>query len=282
VEAGILGAVPGDLDDELDRLYGIDLAEFVAERTRLARALRSDGRHAEATRVRELRKPSLPAWTVNQLVRIRRKDVDQLLDAAHRVGLAQRALASGGGDRNAFEQARKAEQAALQRLVRAAEPILAERASAATLERVTSTLRAAASLDDSRPDLARGRLTEEVVLTGFEAFGGLPASTGTPHGRPAQAQLPRAENSLNPREEQRRAAEAKRNAVRSARDALKTARAREAALAETLRRAEREQRLASAIYERAAQTSDGLRSEHQAAADGVEAARQKLEEARRG
>jgi hypothetical protein len=189
---------------------------------------------------------------------------------------------SGGGDQNAFEHARKAEQAALQRLVRAAEPILAERVSAAMLERVTSTLRAAASLDDARPDLARGRLTQDLVLTGFEALGGLPASTDKPHGRPAQAQLPRAENSLNPREEKRRAAEAKRNAVGRAREALKTARAREAALAKTLRQAEQEQRVASAIYERAARRSDGLRSEHQAAADGIDAARQKLEQARRG
>ena len=125
--------MPAGLDDELDRLYGIDLAEFVGERTRLARALRSDGRQAEATLVRELRKPSLPAWTVNQLARMQRKDVDQLLDAAHRVGVAQRSLASGGGDQNAFAQARKAEQAALKRLVRAAEAILGQRASAATL-----------------------------------------------------------------------------------------------------------------------------------------------------
>ncbi len=54
--------VPGDLEDELDRLYGVGLADFVAERTRLAGGLRKEGRQAEATRVQELRKPSLSVW----------------------------------------------------------------------------------------------------------------------------------------------------------------------------------------------------------------------------
>jgi len=84
--------VPVDLEDELDRLYGLDLADFVAERTRLTRALRKEGRRAEAAQVQELRKPSLSVWTINQLARRRRKDLDLLLDAGHRLAMAQRAL----------------------------------------------------------------------------------------------------------------------------------------------------------------------------------------------
>ncbi len=125
--------MPGDLEDELDRLYGVDLADFVAERTRLTRALRREGRRAEAERVQELRKPSLSVWTGNQIARRRRKDVDLLLDAVHRLAVTQRALLTGG-DQKAFEKARKDEQAALKRLVQAARSILAERASTATLE----------------------------------------------------------------------------------------------------------------------------------------------------
>jgi hypothetical protein len=115
-----------DLEDELDRLYGVELADFVAERTRLARALRKEGRQVEAARVQELRKPSLSVWTVNQLARRRRKDVGLLLDAGHRIAVAQHALLTGG-DQKAFERARKDEQAALKRLVQAARSILAER-----------------------------------------------------------------------------------------------------------------------------------------------------------
>jgi hypothetical protein len=273
--------VPADLEAELDRLYGVGLAEFVGERTRLARALRSEGRQAEAARVQELRKPSLAAWTVNQLTRRRRKDVAQLLDAARRVGIAQRALVSGGDDRKVFEQARQAEQAALKRLVRAAGAILAERASPATLERVTSTLRAAASLDETRPALAQGRLTQEVALTGFEALGGLSAGAGTPRAKQAQPQRRRAEKDSDPREETRRAAEAKRTAIACARDELKTARSRETTLAKSLRRAEQEERAASAAHERATRTAAGLRSKHQAAARAVDSARARLEEASR-
>ena len=58
-----------DLDDALDQLYGAELADFVAERKRLASGLKKNGRRAEAASLEEQRKPSLPAWTVNQLVR---------------------------------------------------------------------------------------------------------------------------------------------------------------------------------------------------------------------
>ncbi len=80
-EHGKTVGVPVDLEDELDRLYGVPLAEFVGERTRLATALRKEGRRAEAEQVKELRKPSVSVWTVNQLARRHRKDLDLLLDA---------------------------------------------------------------------------------------------------------------------------------------------------------------------------------------------------------
>jgi hypothetical protein len=271
--------VPGDLEDELDRLFGVELADFVGERTRLTRALRKEGRRAEAAQVQELRKPSLSVWTINQLARRRPKDLDLLLDAGHRLAVAQRALLTGG-DQKAFEQARKDEQAALKRLVQAARSILAERASTATVERVSSTLRAAAVSDDARPDLARGRLTQDVAPTGFEAFTGVPISTARPGKQPVPSQPRHATNSLA-REEAARQAAAKRDAITRARSDLKAARERETGLAKRLREAERAGREARASYQRAERIAEGLRADHQLAASGVEAARAKLGDVRR-
>jgi hypothetical protein len=270
--------VPVDLEAELDDLYGADLADFVPARNRLAALLRSEGRRAEAERVRELRKPSLSAWTINQLARKRRRDVDLLLDAGHRLGVAQRALVGGGADREAFDAARKAEREALKRLVQAATSILAERPSTATLERVSSTLRAAAVSDEARPDLARGRLTSDVDLSGFEAFAGLP--TGSPKRRapaaPARQLAPRRED---PDDASRRQA-AKRDAISRARAGLNAAREKEAGLAKQLREATRAEREALAALERLQRSAERLRVDHEAAARALEAARAKLDEAR--
>jgi hypothetical protein len=54
---------------ELDDLYGVPLDRFVPERAALVRALRSAGEREQAAAVAALRKPSVAAWAVNQLVR---------------------------------------------------------------------------------------------------------------------------------------------------------------------------------------------------------------------
>jgi len=268
--------MPLDIEDELARLYGADLAEFVVERTRLAGALKKEGRRAEAQRVRELRKPSLSVWVVNRLAHSHRKELDLLLDAAHRLSVAQRTLLTGG-DRQAFDQASKAERESLHRLAKAARSILGERASAATLERVTSTLRAAAVSDDVRPDLARGRLTVDVDLAGFEAFAGVPTSAPS-------APKPRYHRGADEhveREQAEREAAARRATIERAKAALRSAREREAKLAKKLRESERSERAARATHQRAERAVERLRTDHDAAATEVEAARARLDEAQR-
>ncbi len=52
-----------------EELYGLPLAEFVAERDALARSLKKAGEAVEAERVKGMRKPSVAAWVVNQAVR---------------------------------------------------------------------------------------------------------------------------------------------------------------------------------------------------------------------
>jgi hypothetical protein len=95
-----------DLPPGADELYGLPLEEFVAERGALAKRLRADGDREGATRVAALRKPSVAAWTVNQLVRSRRADVAAFTEAAEALRAAQAALLEGRGSAAGLREAR--------------------------------------------------------------------------------------------------------------------------------------------------------------------------------
>src|SRR5438132_6785985 len=146
------------VDEAADELYGVALDEFVPERARLAKELRAAGARADADAVAKLRKPTLPAWVLNQLARRNRRDVDLLLDAGHRLRQAQAGVVRGG-KRESFEQARQTEADALRRLGREAEKLLRSargNASDAVLKQIVQGLRAAAVSDEAREQLARG------------------------------------------------------------------------------------------------------------------------------
>ena len=64
-----------------DDLYGLPLDRFTDERNALAKRLRQEGRRDEAAGVSKLRKPSLAAWAVNQLVRTQKREVSGLFKA---------------------------------------------------------------------------------------------------------------------------------------------------------------------------------------------------------
>ena len=168
-----------DLEGELDRLYALDPDEFVAERDSLARELRDAGQREEAAQVKSLRKPTVSAAAINQLARRERRDVDLLLDAGHRLREAQQRLLAGE-DPGSLDEARRIEREALGKLRRAAKGILAEsgRESGSTLDRVMTTLQAAAVSDEGRELLALGRLTGDLEVTGFDLLA--PLAAGAP------------------------------------------------------------------------------------------------------
>jgi hypothetical protein len=162
------------LDEATDSLYGADLDDFVAERTRLARELRDAGDGTGSAQVAKLKKPTLAAWALNQLSRRRRRDVDLLLDAGHRLRQAQEGV-TRGADRVSFEQAQKTERDALRRLTQEAGKLLGG-ASPAVLAQISNTLRAAAVSEAGRELLARGRFTKPLESEGFDVLGALPVS----------------------------------------------------------------------------------------------------------
>jgi hypothetical protein len=156
-----------DLEESLDELYGVELGAFVARRNALAKALGEEGRRDASQLVSRLPKPTRPAAIVNQLARRNRRDVDLLLDAGHRAREAQRKVLAG---KNAdLDAALEQERRVLRTLLQAAREVAPD-ASAAMLERVSHTLRAAAITDEGRELLARGRFTRELDPPGFEAL----------------------------------------------------------------------------------------------------------------
>jgi hypothetical protein len=185
------------LDEALDELYAAPLDRFVAERKRLAKELGGE----DATTVAALRKPNVAAWILNQLARRHRRDVDLLLDAGHR-------LRQAGLDKAAVDRARQAESDALKRLAKAAESL---GASPQTLTRVNETLRAAAVTEEGRELLARGRFTEPLRASGFEAYAGLDLPKRKP--KPRARAKPRVDPEL-------RAAEQRLHALRARLEAL--------------------------------------------------------------
>jgi hypothetical protein len=159
--------------DEIDRLYGLPLDEFTKARDELARRVRQEGDGGRAAEIKQLRKPSVPAWVVNQLARQRELDMRRLLQAGEQLAGAQvEAIRARGGD--AFLEARRDEQRALEALAAGAREILAGAGrGAAALDRVLATLRAGSLTEDGRALLRSGRLTEELEPPGFEALAGL-------------------------------------------------------------------------------------------------------------
>jgi hypothetical protein len=226
--------VAAALDDDLDRLYGLPLDEFTAARNELAAALRKEGRKQEADEVKALQKPSVAAWTVNQLARTQRKAIGQLLELAE----SQRE-ALGRGDTAAMREAGERERTVVRELVAAARRILREqeRGSDAVVEKIATTLRAAPGDPDARALLERGRLAREVEATGFGALAGVQPRPAP--DRRAEKRERAKELRAQVRELQRRARELAREADR-AEAAAAAARAEADEAAEAAARAEHE------------------------------------------
>jgi hypothetical protein len=145
-------------------LYGVAVEAFVAERTRLARELKTAGDKAGAARLAKLPRPVLSAWAVNQLWRHERAALDTLLAEATRLR---------AGDPGAVRAHREA-LAALRR--RAAELLTAaghDGSNEGTLRRVYIDLAALAARGGFDPG-EEGALAADLEAPGFDVLGGAP------------------------------------------------------------------------------------------------------------
>jgi hypothetical protein len=253
------------VEQAAQELYALPRDDFTRARDELARRLRKEGRRDEAQAVGALRKPTLAAWALNQLVRRRSEDVRRLLDAGRQLRTAQEALVAGG-DRSVFRSAAANERDLVAGLTRDATVLAAEAgggSTAALEERISSTLHAAARDDAVGAELSSGTLAREQQLVG--GFGGAVADEGEPPSRP-----------------RRRKAAGKPAGQRelSARRAAKKQAGRELDAAEkAARRAADRARDASRRAEEAQARAEGARAEAEDAAHKEAAARAALERA---
>jgi hypothetical protein len=167
---------------EIDRLFELPPEGFIEARDDLARRLAGEGKTEESRAVKALRRPTVAAWTLNQLARRRPKDLEELLEAGADLRKAQRKVLSGVRSAD-FREASEERRRLVNHLVKLAGEILEEsgRGSAAVAEAVRSSLEAA-SLDDRSGELIRdGRLSRELPApASFGAVEGLGLVPSTP------------------------------------------------------------------------------------------------------
>ena len=292
--------------DSPQDLYGLPLSRFIPERQSLITALRSEKRRDEATEVARMRKPSVAAWAVNQLVRTQSKTIRGLFAAGDDLARAQAEAASGHRTADALRSANRRQRDALDQLLDAAQGLLSSEGhplTGATLERVTDTLRAASIDRASREQVIDGCLSQDLRFAGL-GIGELAALT--PDSAPARETKPKAEKptakrrdapgAARPRAtatartqdvERERQAQQKADAAREAaaararKAALTDARQTEARARRAATRADKELAAAHARREEAGaslQTAEQLLSE---AAKRAEEAAAELKDARR-
>ena len=244
--------MPGT-EDEIDRLFGLPLDEFTKARNDSRGSSNGTATPRGRPPSRRCPKPTVAAWTVNQLARH---------DAGRRAGVARRGggpahgpgrLLGGEDATDSLRDATAQEREAVRALSDSAEATLqtaGRPAPQAMLERVAATLRAAAVDDEGRRLLEAGRLTAELDPAGFGGLAGVPATASR---RKPEPQKPSAADKRREREEEQR----RRQELRQ--------RARE--LERAARAAEREAEKAEAAAEKARRRAEQARAEADAAAE---------------
>jgi hypothetical protein len=282
---------------DVDDLYDAPLEQFVTRRGELARELRKQGKREEAAAVAALRKPSVAAWAVNQLVRTQSRSVAELFDAGDALQDAHRSATTGRGDAGALRSAAQRERSAIDELMEAARGLLTTNGhelSATIIDRVTDTLRAAAQDDDAREKVRDGRLERELRQVGLGVLAGggaieTPTAPARRKAKPTAAkQRPKRapagdveDHDLEAEEEERREqrAEAQRR-ERERDEALKAARDVEAKARRQAERAERSLKLAQRLRDRAAEDLEAAEQSFAEAKADADEADAELERAR--
>ena len=223
------------LPQEAEKLLAVEPGQFVAERDRLVRRLRSEDRGSEADTVASLRKPTVVVSAVNRAARDRPKAAAGAAEAADKVRQTQVA-----GEPESFRKAAAGLEAALDLLAEVAVAHVAPSGkgpSDAMRRRVHDLLRTAVADDDAREALLRGTLTEELETVGFSSYAGMnPAPVKQQRRRAGPS---RADQQEAKRREQERALEEKlakadqrlEEAAKAAREAERELKAAERAVA---------------------------------------------------
>src|SRR5687767_713866 len=164
------GGSDGKLEDTIDSLFTLPLAEFTGARNILATRLKKEGRANDADRVKLLGKPSVSAWAVNQLYWNHRDAFDELIATSKHFRPASSRLAGRvAGMRDSLEARRES----LTSLSELATEILTEAGhnpSPDTMRRILTTLEAMSAYALLPDGPTPGRLTHDVDPPSFESL----------------------------------------------------------------------------------------------------------------
>ena len=172
-------------DDALQELYQAPLAQFVAERKRLAGDLKTSGDAGGAKRLLDRKRPTVSAWVVNQLYWHARDAFDELLATAEQ--LRKGNLEASAAHRDAIAKLRKRASSILEDGGHAA--------TEATLRRVTTTLSALAASGGFDPD-PPGTLAADRDPPGFDALIGVPVAADADEAEEPPAKKPDGKHQL--------------------------------------------------------------------------------------
>jgi hypothetical protein len=149
-------------------LYRLTPEDFVHARDSLAKTVKAEGDASTAAQVRELRRPTVGAWLVNQLVRQRPDEIDELLETAESLRSAQVAVLGGKGNGALLQELAAVRRSQIDALVAEAGRIASEAGrKSAPLDAVDSTLVAATSDENAGAAVRSGRLVKELSYSGF-------------------------------------------------------------------------------------------------------------------
>jgi hypothetical protein len=273
-----------DLDELAGRLYGLPLEDFTRERDAAARELRKAKERDTAAEVAKLPKPSQGSWAANALARERRELVDALLAAGDELRAAQEGAVAGKGAAT-LREAAAAERAAVDALVEAAKELRpgGRKPTAQTLERLRTTLHAAATDDDVRAALDAGRLVEDASGAGAWGLmegGDAPAVTPKPRRKAAPKKKDDDKDAERERKEKEAAEQAERERRQQLEAELREARAERRSRERELDRAEKTAERAAKRLEAALTAAEEAREQADEAKSDLDAAREAAEEAR--
>jgi len=202
-------------------LFQLPLTEFIGARKALAARLKKNGFVSEAEDVKALAKPSISAWTVNQLYWRHREAFDELIATGQRFRKAQ-----VSGNMVNMREALDARREVLSHLSGLAAEALRDAGhnpSLDILRRVGTTLEALSAYTSLSHRLTFGRLAEDIDPPGFDSFGSFTPSAGTTKRAAEPRHVTPEKKSVTESSKAKGAAQASRQKERQAR--LNTAKA---------------------------------------------------------
>jgi hypothetical protein len=169
------------IEDRVRALYREPPEGFIAARDALVKELKTAGRIEEAAHVKAQRKPTMPAWAIDQLADRDPRAIEGLLDAGTEVRAAQQATMTSSNNADRLREASAARRQVLAKLARAAAEVLAEsgRSPDTHMDEIRATLDSASIAPELGERLRTGTLDRPAGYTaGFGDVFGLQAVPG--------------------------------------------------------------------------------------------------------